>query len=163
MKKALLMSLLAAATFAMSGCTRPEIAYVLDDYCNFQKSCGYPHVNTETQYHDYGSCDKFHRDLLENTANGKSTGCRGDVEQFFIDFMNAQMALGCNATLVETLNTDKTTQNQLDTMLTCMKNSNAGYTPAELGEIGMKVLGTLEISLLELNADVAEIIANVSK
>ena len=163
MKKALIMPLLAAVSIAMSGCTRPEIAYVLDDYCNFQKGCGYPHVNKETQYHDYSSCESFHKDLLENTSNGKSTGCRDDVEQFFIDFMNAQMALGCNASLVDTLNSDKTTQDQLGTMLTCIKNSNAGYTNAELGELGMKVLATLEINILDLNADVAAIFANLSK
>lgn len=163
MKRILLTALFIAASIAASACTKPEIAIVLEDYCNYQKDCGYPNVNLETQYHDYGSCESFHKDLLNNTVSGKSSGCRGDVEDFFIDFMNAQMALGCSATLVQTLNADKTTQDQLGTMLTCMKNSSAGYTPAELGEIGLKVLSTLEINILDLNADVAAILSNVSK
>lgn len=161
-KKAKLVSLVAALNVFVFGCEKPEIAEVLEDYCQFQKDCKYVHINKDTQYHNISSCDKFHRRLLKDVARGKSSGCRSDVEDFFIEYMEGQMAFGCSADLATTLNQSIATQEQLDIMLTCVKESSANVSQKDLAQMGCTVLEKLEIGFKDLSEEVCQtILANV--
>ncbi len=145
-----------------SGCDKPEIAEVLEDYCQFQKDCDYIYVNQDTQYHNLKTCDKFHKRLLEDVSEGKSSGCKDDVQSFFIDFMEAQMAFGCTADLVTSLNNSQETQASMDAMLTCVKESDSEITQGDLAKMGCTVLNTLEINLKALSKPVCQtILSNV--
>ena len=139
-----LLCVLFMTTLLCLGC-KPEIAVVLDDYCNFHKDCGY---NTITYYeHSYSACDRFHKDLLEHTAEGKSSGCHDDVEHFFIDFMHAQMELGCDATLMQSLNASEETRNQLSTMLTCIQENSNDITEDDVADMGLHIVEQLDLDI----------------
>lgn len=145
-------------TLCMAGC-KPEIAIVLDDYCNYHQDCNYI---TVTQFeHSHSACERFHKDLLNETADGKSSGCGDDVENFFIDFMNAQMELGCDATLMQTLNASPETQQQLSTMLSCVKNSSDDVTTADVADMGLNVVEKLDLDVNHMDKSVCQIIIGI--
>ncbi len=142
-------------TFLCLGC-KPEIAVVLDDYCNFHKDCGY---NTITYYeHSYSACDRFHKDLLSETAEGKSTGCGDDVEEFFIDFMHAQMDLGCDATLIQSLNESEETRLQLSKMLTCIQEGSNDITDDDIADLGLNIVERLNLDINHMENNTCQVI-----
>jgi len=154
MKAFILAALAAGIAFSTAGC-KPEIAEVLEDYCAFQKSCDYINVNQETQYHNLKTCDRFHRDLLDNTAQGRASGCKDDVTDFFIDFMNAQMDYGCDATLMQTFNESDDTRESMTDMITCIKEKSASgdsdISQEDVADMGLTVVETLELDLEQMN------------
>ena len=84
-KTVFLGTALGLTTLYLAGCSKPEIAVVLEDYCQFHKDCGYA---TVTQFkHSLSACKNFHMDLLDQTSKGHPSGCKSEVEDFFIDFM----------------------------------------------------------------------------
>lgn len=153
------LPILALATaFATTGC-RPEIAETLDDYCNYQKNCDYKTANTQTQFHDYSSCDKFHKDLLDKASSGKISGCKEYVTDFFIEFMKAQMDYGCDATLEQTLSSSEETQVELSGMLACVKEkSDESGNLAYAQDMGLSVLESLEINIGQLSTESCQIL-----
>ncbi len=138
-----------------TACVKPEIAVVLEDYCDFQKSCDYAKV--KNQYQSLKSCDKFHRDLLDNASDGSAKGCKGDVEDFFIDFMNAQMAQPgtCSEDLMDSLNRDTATQNQLKSMMMCVKEKGSGDVTAALN-MSAYIISELELDLHKMKPEVCK-------
>ncbi len=153
--KAFILSALAIGTaLGTVGC-KPEIAEVLEDYCEFQKGCGYVNVNQETQYHNIKTCDRFHRDLLDNTAQGRASGCKDDVTDFFIDFMNAQMDYGCDATLMQTFNRSDDTRASMAEMITCIRekssSGNSDISQEDVADMGLSVVETLELDLNQMD------------
>ena len=139
----------------LSGCTRPEIAEVLDDYCEFNKDCQY---ETVTQYeHSKSACEKFHKDLLNQSSEGNGSGCKSDVEQFFIDFMHAKMEMGCSASLMESLNHSQETQLQLSDMLACAKDKNENSSDS-VADMGLHIIKQLDLDVNHMEPEVCKII-----
>ena len=134
-----------------TGCTKPEIAVVLEDYCEFHKGCGY---KTVTQFdHSLAACDRFHKDLLNEAADGQPSGCSDDVEQFFIDFMHAQMDEGCDADLMQSLNASPVTQKQLSTMVECAQGGSNSSSNSVAG-MGLHIVESLQLDVNHMSPDV---------
>lgn len=163
--KALVMNaFVLGAAFSMAGC-KPEIAETLEDYCAYHKKCDYVTVNTETQFHDLKTCDRFHKDLLDSSSSGDVKGCSGYVEDFFIEFMEAQMDYGCDATLEQSLNSSEDTQEEMRGMMECIQKNTGDSEGSESSnsaqDVGLHVLEELEINLGQLNMEVCSILVSV--
>lgn len=158
-KRTVLGGILCVAAVMISGC-KPEIAVVLEDYCEYQKGCEYVNVNLETQYHNLKTCDSFHKDLLDNTAEGKSSGCKEDVTEFFIEYMNAQMDLSCDATLMDTFNDSQATRDQMVAMVSCIRESSESgegdISSEDVADMGLNVVETLELDIEDMNVESCE-------
>ncbi len=145
-KTALFGAALTIAASGLMGCTEPEISQVLEDYCQFHKDCGYV---TVTQFkHSISGCEKFHKDLLKQSSDGQPSGCKGQVEDFFIDFMHAQMAAGCSADLMQSLNQSPATQQQLTNMLTCVQGGGS------VAETGLNIIERLDLDVNHMSPEV---------
>ena len=152
-KTALFGAALTIAASGLMGCTEPEISQVLEDYCQFHKDCGYA---TVTQFkHSISGCEKFHKDLLKQSSDGQPSGCKGQVEDFFIDFMHAQMAAGCSADLMQSLNASPATQQQLTNMLTCIQGG--GSSDAVAGT-GLNIIERLDLDVNHMSSEVCHTI-----
>ena len=158
-KRSVFAGVLCLAAVMICGC-KPEIAVVLEDYCAFQKGCEYVNVNQETQYHNLKTCDSFHRELLDNTAKGKSSGCKEDVTEFFIEYMNAQMALSCEATLMDTFNDSQATRAQMVAMVSCIRESSESgegdISSDDVADMGLGVVETLELDIEDMSVESCE-------
>ncbi len=73
--------------------------------------------------------------------------------------MQAHMNLGCDGTLVEALKSDQASQEQLETMLMCVKeNSKSENVNGDLAELGISILSTLEIDITALKPELMRLI-----
>lgn len=126
MKKYLFIAGILGLGFSAMSCGgAPEIASVLEDYCDYKvNTCDCKATGTE-QYcaedHNYSRCDKFHKDLLEATSDGEgASSCRGDVEDFFIILMKSQMNGACNKPWTESL-AETEVSTQMAETLSCLE------------------------------------------
>ena len=146
---------LCLTTSVLTGCGEPEIAAVLDDYCQFHKDCGY---QTATQFeHSLKACKRFHKDLLNQTSDGQPSGCGGEVEAFFIDFMHAQMDAGCSADLMQSLNQSQETQQQLTAMLACAQ-SGSDENSDSVADMGLNIVEQLDLDINHMEPGVCNTI-----
>ena len=149
-KIALFGAAIMLAASGLAGCTEPEIAQVLEDYCQFHKDCGYA---TVTQFkHSISGCERFHKDLLKQSSDGQPSGCKDQVEDFFIDFMHAQMAAGCSADLMQSLNQSPATQQQLTNMLACTQNG--GTASEAVASMGLNIIERLDLDVNHMSNEV---------
>ena len=115
----LCIGLMAGVMAFATGCTEPEISKVLKDYCDFKiDSC-----HGGLKYQTKQECEKYHKDLLNRTADGNAAACRGNIEDFFIALMENQMASGCDRLLIESVldTSDENMQTALEDGLKCFE------------------------------------------
>ena len=115
----------------LTGCEKPEIAEVLDDYCDFKvNQCRCSSPGTTKYWSDakpYSACERFHKDLLNTTSDGKASSCKGDVSDFFIELMNSQMADGCDKSCFTSL-LESEVADQMSKTLSCLEDNGIDTT-----------------------------------
>ena len=110
---------LAATAF---GCSEPEISRVLKDYCDHKlDECG-----PAPKYQTKAECDKYHKDLLNKTADGNAKNCKPLIEDFFIALMENQMSHACGFSFFQSIADSEDEQMQTATkdVLQCFQDNN---------------------------------------
>ncbi|MBQ8036256.1 MAG: hypothetical protein IJ268_04625 [Proteobacteria bacterium] len=120
--KPLFMLLSSILLSGLVGCSEPEISIVLKDYCDHEiDECG-----GSAKYQTKAECDKYHKDLLNNTAGGNGSNCKSNIEDFFIALMENQISHACDFNFFQSIadSEDEQMQTATQTVLQCFQDND---------------------------------------